>query len=462
MKGIEYNLDMPRANHANSKQPNARVARRGNRPRARPVRERDSLRDDRSLLIVENSQAVAQMVALHVMARMGRESKVVRTLAQAREALQERERSEWLAAVVNLELPDAADEEIVNLTISAGLPTVVLTGTVDESRRGRILQHSIVDYCLKGKTGIEALMQTLERLERNPHRQVLVVDDETTSRATQVSLLASQRFEILQAHDAQQALACYAENPSLALVLVDLSSHAHSLELIKSLREHAGPDALAIVALSALRTPHAPAEHLKAGASDFLTQPFEKEEYFCRVHAAIERVENMRRIKQLAFTDALTGLGNRLAFFNRAPQLLQAAQRAGETPIVALMSLDELEAINQSHGYAAGDQVLAQVGKAVLNVLGPAALSARFSGTQFCAFLEDQTPSAAEKLFERLRASIERVSSTHDGEKLSVTLSCGIVPCGPNDDSIDTCLNRAAAALDAAEAGGGNRVVLRD
>jgi DNA-binding NarL/FixJ family response regulator len=131
---------MPRSNKQT-----ARVARRGSRSRARAP---EAKRDARSVLIVEHSQAVAQMVAAHIGARLDRECKVVRTLAQAREALKQRERTEWLAAVVNLELADAADEEIVNLMISYGLPTVVLTGTVDESKRRRILLHDIVDYCL--------------------------------------------------------------------------------------------------------------------------------------------------------------------------------------------------------------------------------------------------------------------------------------------------------------------------
>jgi diguanylate cyclase (GGDEF)-like protein len=445
---------MPRTN----KHHTARVARRGNRPRGRGPQ---AAADDRSVLIVEHSQAVAQMVAAHVSARLGRECKVARTLAQARDALKQRERGDWLGAVVNLELSDAADEEIVNLMLSHGLPTVVLTGTVDESKRRRILLHDIVDYCLKGKTGIEALVHVLERLQKNPSMKVLVVDDIATSRATQVALLESQRFEVLQAKDPQRAIELFEEHPEIVLALVDLSSHGLGLELIGALRERASRDELAIVALSASRTMHAPAEHLKAGASDFLAKPFEKEEYFCRVYACIDRVENMRRIRQLAFTDNLTGLANRLAFFNRAPEQLGEALRDGETPVVALLSLEDIDMINEAHGYAGGDQVLAQVGKTLLSSLGPAALCARFSGQQFCVFLRDMTASAAGKLFERARAAVERLEVDYDSELLSVTLSCGVVICSSKDDDIDSWLNLAASALDEAEAAGGNQVVLK-
>ena len=413
------------------------------------------------MLIVEHSPAVAQMVAAHVSARLGRESRVARTLKQAREALEQHERSHWLAAVVNLELSDAADEQIVSLMISHGLPTVVLTGTVDESKRRRILLHDIVDYCLKGKTGIEALVHVLERLQKNPSMQVLVVDDTTTSRATQVALLESQRFEVLQAKDPKQALALYESHPEIVLVLVDLSSHAQAIELIGVLRERASREELAIVALSVSRALHAAAEHLKAGASDFLAKPFEKEEYFCRVYGCIDRVENMRRIKQLAFTDGLTGLSNRLSFFNRAPELLGAALEQGNTPAVALLAVDDIVEVNESHGFAAGDQVLAQIGKALLAGFGPAALCARFSGQQFCVLVRDMKPAAAANLFERVRASVERLTTVHDGETLTTSISCGVVVCDSEEESLDACLNRAASALAEAEAEGGNRVVMR-
>lgn len=438
---------------------NGRVARRGNRPRPRGP-QRPS--DDRAVLVVENSPAVAQMVAVHVADRLGRHTQVVRTLEQARAALRARDRDGWLAAVVNLELRDAADEEIVALTLSHGVPTVVLTGTVNEAKRRRILQHDIVDYCLKGKTGIEAMVRVLERLEKNPSLHVMVVDDVAGSRAHQLGLLASQRFDVLQAQDPKQALSLYAQHPDIVLILVDLSEHEQTLELIAALRERASQDELAIVAMSALRTPHAPAEHLKAGASDFLAKQFEKEEYFCRVYACIDRVENMRRIKQLAFTDGLTQLANRLSFFNRAPESLSAALEAREKSAVALITLEGLNEINDKHGYAAGDRVLAAVAQSIASSLGPDALCARFAGQQFSVLVQRTSVAAATKLFERLRANVERTSVTRDNESLSVTVSCGVLMCGPDDDNIDACLNKAAAALDEATSAGGNRVVFRD
>lgn len=433
-----------------------RAARRGARARGRTPEERDG----RPVLVVENSQAVAQMVAVYLAERCGRQSQVVRTLAQARAALKAGEQQGWFAAVVNLELPDAADEEIVTLTLTHGVPTVVLTGSFSDVKRRRILRHDIVDYCLKGKTGIDALVRVIEHLQANPTRKVLIVDDNAGSRAQHLGLLTSQRFEVLQATTPEQALELYREHRELMLVMLALSSQAQAMSLLTELRELATPDELGIISLSNVQSPHAAAEHLKAGASDFLAKPFEKEEYFCRVYGCVERVDSMRRIKHLAFTDGMTGVANRLAFFRQVPEQLREALQEKQRPAVALISIDQLNAINDKHGYQAGDSVLAGVARSVSSSLGPDAVCARFTGQQFAVFLRSAGPAAVAKLFERVRGGVERASLTFEGQKLTVTVSCGVVSCEA-EETLDGYINRADLALEEAETAGGNCVVLR-
>lgn len=433
-----------------------RAARRGTRNRARAP----EVRDERAVLIVEGSRSVAQMVAASLAERCGRKSRVVKTLSEARAALANAQDPGWFAAVVNLELPDAADEEIVSLTLAHGLPTVVLTGTFSEAKRRRILRHDIVDYCLKGKTGIDALVRVIERLQKNPALPVMIVDDNAASRAQHVGLLQSQRFEVLQASGRAQALELYREQRRAALVLIALGDTAQAVQLIAELRELSTPDELGIMVVANRQTPHAAAEHLKAGASDFLAKPFEKEEYFGRVYSCVDRVDNMRRIKQLAFTDGLTGVANRLAFFRHVPQQLTEASGDAARPAVALISIDQLNVINDKYGYQAGDQVLAQVARTIAAALGPDAMCARFTGQQFSAFVRNAGTSAAVKMFERARGNVERSSVSFDGQKLTVTVSCGVVSCEA-DESLDGYLNRADTALEEAETAGGNCVVLR-
>jgi diguanylate cyclase (GGDEF)-like protein len=274
-------------------------------------------------------------------------------------------------------------------------------------------------------------------------------------------MLTTHRFRVLEASDGEQALAMYREQPDISLIITEQTvPKLDGLELVAALREIARPEDLAIIGLSAHETAGTSVRFLKAGASDFLAKPFEKEEYLCRVYASIEMVDAVRKIKQAAFVDALTGTANRLAFFRRVPELLQNALHDRARPAVALLSIDQLRQVNELHGHAAGDAVLQQAARMIGERLGKHGLLARFSGEQFCAFLHDVPPANVSKLFEQICTAIERTSFTFEARRLTATVSCGVVVC-ESDEVLDTLVNRASEALDEAELAGGNRVVLR-
>jgi diguanylate cyclase (GGDEF)-like protein len=437
----------------------ARGAKRGER--ARPEHDEREAGDERKVIVVENSHAVAQVISLYITERCGLMTRVAHTLAQARAMLDAGRADPWVAAVVNLELPDAAGEEIVSLTLSHSVPTIVLTGTFNEAMRRRILKHDVVDYCVKGKAGTEALLRTIERLQRAPRIKVMVVDDGVASRARQVEMLRSHRFQVLEAKDGEHAIELYKEQPDVLLVITDqVLPKIDGLELVTQLRDLARPDELAILGLSSRESSVTSVRFLKAGASDFLAKPFEKEEYLCRVWASLEVVESIRKIKQAAFVDALTNTSNRLAFFREVPRLLRAALREKARPAIALVSIDQLRQLNEVHGHAAGDVVLQVAARAMTERLGKNSFLSRFSGEQFCAFVRDTPVPGLQKQFERVCNAIERTSFTFEGKKLNATVSCGLTVC-ESDESLDALVNRAGEALDEAQSGGGNRVRVR-
>jgi diguanylate cyclase (GGDEF)-like protein len=201
-------------------------------------------------------------------------------------------------------------------------------------------------------------------------------------------------------------------------------------------------------------------QFLKAGASDYLVHPFEREEYTCRLYGGLDRVEGIRKIKQLAFVDSLTGCANRLAFFRNVPERLAEALGSQVKPAVALLAIDQLRRINELHGHSAGDIVLQRVSRALASALGPHAYLARFAGEQFCVFVHDESNESLTRLFERARAAVERANITHETKRLTVSVSVGAAMC-ESDDSLDAYVNRADEALGEAEDAGGNRIVVK-
>jgi diguanylate cyclase (GGDEF)-like protein len=410
------------------------------------------------VLLVEDSPVVARVVGRKLLSVLEREVIEARSLGEARDLL-EKQGADFLAAVVDLGLPDAPEGEIVDLTIEAGVPTVVMTGSGDEQTRERILAKNIVDYYFKGDQSLDALADTVRRLDVNRWIKVLVVDDSATSRGIVARLLTTHRFQVLEAADGEEALGVLESNPDIALVITDFEMpNMNGIELVGNVRSRRGADELAVVGVSSLGSSALTARFLKFGADDFLTKPFQKEEFYCRVYRSIKNLEQIQAIKRSAYTDQLTGLHNRLYFFQKAPPLYDTAAAHSAPLAVAMLDIDFFKKINDTHGHAAGDAALQQVAELLQGRLLDPMILARFGGEEFCIFAPGLEEKRAEGVFERMRAALEARPVAFEDEQIPVTLSIGVAL--DRVSSLDTMINRADEFLYQAKESGRNRVVI--
>jgi diguanylate cyclase (GGDEF)-like protein len=113
-------------------------------------------------------------------------------------------------------------------------------------------------------------------------------------------------------------------------------------------------------------------------------------------------VEEVRRMSQLARTDALTGLPNRMVFEERLAEL-----RAAQDPFaVILVDLDDLKTINDARGHACGDQAIVEIGERIRDSLRANDLVARIGGDEFAVLLPATDRGCAQVIAERLRRSV--------------------------------------------------------
>lgn len=128
-------------------------------------------------------------------------------------------------------------------------------------------------------------------------------------------------------------------------------------------------------------------------------------------------VEEVRRMSQLARTDILTGLHNRMVFEERLGEL-RASNRAYGLLVV---DLDDLKVINDDHGHAQGDQAIVEIGAKIRDTLRTSDVVARVGGDEFAAILPDTSRADAEAILERLRERLGGRASvglahTEDGD----------------------------------------------
>ncbi|TCJ33512.1 diguanylate cyclase [Parafrankia sp. BMG5.11] len=166
-----------------------------------------------------------------------------------------------------------------------------------------------------------------------------------------------------------------------------------------------------------------------------------------------------RETRSLACTDPLTGLANRRAFFGQAGTLVEKHITAGQ-PLAALMTdIDGFKGVNDRHGHAVGDLVLARIGEFIQNVLRPHGVTGRVGGEEFAAVL-DCHEDAAVVLAERLRNNVSTSPVCIPGGSLAITVSVGVAMLTAGDRCLDDLLLRADAALYRAKESGRNRTVV--
>ncbi len=114
--------------------------------------------------------------------------------------------------------------------------------------------------------------------------------------------------------------------------------------------------------------------------------------------------------------------------------------------------------VNDQHGHAAGDQVLASVGAALRSVLRARDFAGRNGGEEFSVLLPDTEIAAALEIAERVRATIAEV--TVPGTDVPVTASVGVACFPEHANTLERLERLADAALYVAKRQGRNRVEL--
>ncbi|WP_176763961.1 GGDEF domain-containing protein [Aquimonas voraii] len=157
-----------------------------------------------------------------------------------------------------------------------------------------------------------------------------------------------------------------------------------------------------------------------------------------------------RTLRDLADTDALTGVSNRRHFDRLLREGVERALLTGRRLSVLLIDVDHFKQVNDREGHLAGDEVLRQLGQLLQRAVRSDTVVARYGGEEFAVI----TPSGlaeAVGLAERLRRAVEADSR--------IRVSLGVASFEPKLDGDEPALlARADRALYAAKAAGRNRV----
>jgi diguanylate cyclase (GGDEF)-like protein len=171
-------------------------------------------------------------------------------------------------------------------------------------------------------------------------------------------------------------------------------------------------------------------------------------------HEAEVRAEQERRAAMLATTDPATGLYNRKGFADQAAQLCEEASARGDNLVVISFQIHRFKAVNDQHGYEAGEWLLKSIAAALPGEVGLDAVIARLSGDEFAvAFaLGGAEKDRAEELAEAVLRTVARPLMLND-RIIQVGAFAGIALAPAGEASIPDVLRRADIAMDRARSG---------
>ena len=129
----------------------------------------------------------------------------------------------------------------------------------------------------------------------------------------------------------------------------------------------------------------------------------------------------------LSSRDVLTGLANRRSFELALAREADRVARSGEPALLLVVDIDHFKRVNDTHGHAAGDQVLRTVASALVDSVRPMDLVARIGGEEFAIILPNCPPAFAATVAERVRRRVERmpVALGTGNPQIGVTISIG-------------------------------------
>jgi diguanylate cyclase (GGDEF)-like protein len=167
---------------------------------------------------------------------------------------------------------------------------------------------------------------------------------------------------------------------------------------------------------------------------------------------------SLKQVQQLASHDELTGTLNRRSLMAALERERSRAERSGAPFSIAMIDLDHFKRVNDTHGHAAGDEVLRALAATVHDTMRAADVFGRYGGEEFMMILDGAAPALALEAMERIRAAVAAKNWSSIAPDLSVTLSAGIAS-HRKGETIEQLLHRTDLALYQAKDAGRNTVI---
>ena len=184
-------------------------------------------------------------------------------------------------------------------------------------------------------------------------------------------------------------------------------------------------------------------------------------EVFNDISSLTAMQDKLHALERLAYVDSLTQISNRRHIEENLQRRLDERSRYGWACGILLLDIDRFKDVNDAHGHAAGDKVLAMVASTLASNLRSFDAVGRWGGEEFLLVLPQVNREVMAQIAERLRVLVEKSFLILGGHRLSVTVSVGGA-LARKRESVGALVKRADAQTYRSKANGRNCVSLAE
>jgi diguanylate cyclase (GGDEF)-like protein len=298
---------------------------------------------------------------------------------------------------------------------------------------------------------------TATDLSIKPDTRILIVDDDPLILEVLGTFISSLGHKYQAVEDGERAVAALQER-EFTLVITDMiMPKMDGMTLLKHIQKN--HPRIDVIVVTGYTGEFSYTDVIKAGASDFISKPFNTDELEAKLNRIIREQSLMRELERLSISDSLTDLYNRRFFDTKLKEEVHRAHRQEYPVFLMMLDVDKFKEYNDTYGHQAGDKVL----QALSHILSQCTRenvdwTFRIGGDEFAIIIpytaKSQTIQVAERILQFYRE--------YDFTKTS--LSIGLARFTRHDnrswaEDVDFLVSNADAALYKAKEDGGNMVV---
>lgn len=174
---------------------------------------------------------------------------------------------------------------------------------------------------------------------------------------------------------------------------------------------------------------------LSEGMIDHSFEFKDKKDEFASLFNSIQKLQKMMQqrdvlefqLRNIANTDALTGVSNRLALEDYLIVLSQHPQKLSQLCLM-IIDIDNFKRVNDEYGHILGDQVIQMVAEQLKLCVRHSDLIVRYGGDEFLILIEEIEPDHAAKIAEKIRTHLatQPIDTLEIGQSFHISLSIGI------------------------------------